>query len=210
MVAHGSVREARRFKEGAANLLAMMRFLTYSAGVRKLLTVLAVATASAGVAGAQQTFMGSVGNYTLNGCYITREGVRCDFSYSPKEDGRIYFNTSLFEVITAAGGNLRPRSVSAGGGNWRTSTEYINAYRGVSIKVGALFDLPSSTTSLRILTVEGQRADNVAVRNSATPAPQPVAAPAPANTGNYNATLTNCKPGAGGTLTCTATLTPRR
>ncbi|TSA80598.1 hypothetical protein FNU79_16360 [Deinococcus detaillensis] len=52
---------------------------------------------------------------------------------------------------------------------------------------------------------------NVKVMSLQAPTPSPTTTTtAPVNTSAYNAVLTNCKSGANGTLTCGATLTPRR
>lgn len=158
-----------------------------------------------------QTFNGSDGIYTLQGCYHTDAGVRCDFSYAIKKDDTQAWTVLFAQAVTADGTNIGPSGVSVANSEFNdNNTRVINVYKEVPVKVSVLFDLPKTTTSLRILTVEGKRADNVPVRNSAAaPTPAPVtAAPAQAIniSGNWTASLTNCKQVKPNEVVCAATL----
>lgn len=164
-------------------------------------------TLAGGVAGAQ-TWQGSNGTYTLSGCYQTKDGVRCDFVYSVKSDGSIFFSESSFETVTPEGGNLKASTISVGGRPFERYGASIKAYKGVPIKLSVLFDLPKTQSSFRILNVYGERVDNVPIRGAAgTPtAPAPATAATLNIAGNWTATLTNCKQSAANTVVCTATL----
>ncbi|MCY1704275.1 hypothetical protein [Deinococcus sp. SL84] len=147
----------------------------------------------------------------LQGCYHTNAGVRCDFNYATKSDTLEAWTVLFAEVVAADGANIKPSGVSVVNGEFDdNNTPAINVYKGVPVKVSALFDLPRTTTNLRILTVEGKRADNVPVRNSAAAAaPAPVtAAPAQAIniSGNWTASLTGCKQVKPNEVVCAATL----
>lgn len=164
-------------------------------------------TLAGGVAGAQ-TWQGSNGTYTLSGCYQTKDGVRCDFVYSVKSDSGLTWIPSSFETVTPEGGNLKASAISVGGKPFERYGASVNAYRGVPVKLSVLFDLPKTQNAFRVLTISGERVDNVPIRGAAgTPtAPAPATAATLNIAGNWTATLTNCKQSAANTVVCTATL----
>lgn len=179
--------------------------------LKNILMATAMATVlGSSVAGAQ-TYEFDHGIYTLGGCYQTKDGVRCDLNFTPNADNRFYWNTSIFQMIKPDGGNLNPSKVSAGGGNWTESTDYLNVYKSVPVRISILFDLPKTTTMMRILTVEGKRGDNIAVLGAA-PAPTPpgsVVNVIKIDTTNFDAVMTNCKV-TNNIIYCDAALTPKK
>lgn len=187
----------------------------------KKIAMAVAAALVAGVAGAQgQTWSSGDGQLTFKGCYTYKlEGyVACDMTYTltKKETGRFMLKEGEFMGFTTDGNQLESYAISLAGGNYGPSW-YIseaNALKGVPVRVSFLLKAPQGTRQLRALTVLGQRFDNVPVSSGNAPAPTPqrstTTTPAPVNTSAYNAVMTNCKAGANGTLTCTATLTPRR
>jgi len=106
-------------------------------------------------------------------------------------------------VVKSDGGNLNASKVAVGGTGWATTTNMLKVFRGAPVQVSALFELPGTTSSLRILSVNGSRADNVAVKGAAAPA---VDSSSVNLAGNWNATLTDCKQTSPGVVVCTATL----
>lgn len=176
-------------------------------------TIWAVVTALVlGTAGAQTAWTTDDGRTQLSGCYVVKDGVRCDMVYTRTSDSkeRLFVNRDMFEVITTDGRSFGASSVSVAGSRFETYGGAA-AYKGAPIQLSVLFGLPTTTTALRILAYRNDPLSNIPVRPSAAAAaPRPAATTTPANTSAYNAVLTNCKTGANGTLTCTATLTPRR
>ncbi|GGI77216.1 hypothetical protein [Deinococcus wulumuqiensis] len=169
-------------------------------------TTLVLALAG-GMVGAQ-TWQGSNGTYALSGCYQTKDGVRCDFVYSVRSDSGLTWVPSSFETVTPDGGNLKASAISVGGKPFERYGASVNAYRGVPVKLSVLFDLPKTQNTFRVLTISGERVDNVPIRS--TTGAQVASAPTTAANlniaGNWTATLTNCKQSAANTVVCTATL----
>lgn len=183
--------------------------------MNKLKMTAAALVLGAGMAGAQAagplTVRGFYGVYKLTGCYSTKDGVRCDFTYEPSEDTTTTFSVNNFGYVNAAGETRADSKVSLKGAPWTDQSPSLKVYKGIPVKVSYLFDAPANTKSLRILLYQGNRvADNVPVGGSSASTPTPMPVTAPANSGAYNAVLTNCKPGGNGALICTATLTPKR
>lgn len=187
--------------------------------MKKLTAVMVAAAAlGAGVAGAQ-TWQDENGTFTFTGCYKSDSFVRCEVNYTltKKDTGRLGWSNSDMIYYLSNGTTGRADTLSMAGGYFY-GTGAVDIIKGVPIKTVFQLELPSDTKNILALLIDKKRFDNVPVRSSATaaapaPAPRPAApapAAAPVNTGNYNAVLTECKPGAGGVLTCKAVLTPRR
>jgi len=186
----------------------------------KKLMMMAAAAMALGMAGAQ-TWQGENGNITLNSCYKGSEQyVLCEVNYTLTKSDTAEFAWYTNELVyyLADGTSDKAHSLSVAGDSFYIDRGDANVIKGVPTKIIFALDLPSGTTSIRALVIFGHRIDNVPVRASAT-APAPAATPRPAtttttttavNTSAYNAVLTNCKSGTNGTLTCAATLTPRR
>lgn len=180
--------------------------------INKALTTVAVALlASAGA----QTWSDDLGTYQLRGCYIVKDGVRCDLSFTltAKANEKVFFNVGDFEAVSPAGTTVNPAATSAGGGAFQGIyvASQVSAYKGVPIPLAVVFDLPTDTRSLRVLAVKKVAATNVPVASSAGAARPNVTTPAPSvqvPTG-FSLDLSNCKVNTG-VYTCTATLTPTR
>lgn len=174
--------------------------------MKKMMMLAAAAMAlSAGVAGAQKLEIDN-GTYAVQSCNQVKEGVRCDLTFTSKTDDTYALRVNDFEAVMTDGTVLRAGRVEAGG--TYTVGFFLDAkfYKGVPGKITLLFPTDRTVTSLAALGIRGQAIVNIAVRNSAAPAP--VATPAPAQiniSGTWNATLTNCKQ-SGATVVCTATL----
>lgn len=178
--------------------------------------VVAAMLGGLGVAGAQAQADGEGGTYLLGGCYVQEKQVTCDVMYTLTKSDKSDIVFRRTTVFTVDGQNLGPKSVNLGGDNFLGGPGYnwpnATLYKNIPVKISIRTGLPSNTTMVRALILESGnvRFDNIPVRGGASPSPAPVATPTPVNTGNYNAVLTGCKQGANATLTCTATLTPRR
>ncbi|MEF2278361.1 hypothetical protein V3W47_08605 [Deinococcus sp. YIM 134068] len=169
--------------------------------------------------GNAQSWQGGHGQYQLGACYSVSTGVRCDLTYTLQEDqNQLQFNTDLFETTTTDGKTLKASKVAAAGGTLDSRTGFISMYRNVPVKVSVLFAIPTTTTSLRVLTIENIPWENIPVRNPSVPGPSttPVPAGAAVNLGTtqavvggkaYTVSLTHCKLNAG-KYVCTATVTP--
>lgn len=176
--------------------------------------MVAVAVTGAGMAGGQTAWTTDAGVTRITSCYVVKGGVRCDMTYTRTAEGRenlFVTTTDMFQVITTDGRSFGPSAVAVAGGGFETYGG-TTVYKGAPVQFSVLFELPATTNTLRVLAYKGEPLNNIPVRSSATPAPapRPTTTTSPANTSNYNAVMTNCTPGANGTLTCTATLTPRR
>jgi len=184
----------------------------------KKLMMMAAAAMALSTAGAQ-TWASGNGNLTLNRCYQgSGQYVLCDFDYTlTKEDtSELKWSTSDLVYYLANGTSGHAYSVSTAGSDFDKYYGNATIIKGVPTETLFALDLPSGSTSILAMVIAGHRIDNVPIRASATaPAPAPAARPAATtttsvNTSAYNAVLTSCKAGANGTLTCSATLTPRR
>ena len=148
------------------------------------------------------------GQYKLGACYGTKEGVRCDLTYTLTKKQTLDLSASYhnFSAFTADGTKVNPK-VSLAGGDW-SSYPSTKVYSGTPVKVSLLFNIPSNITSLAALAIGDENVQRVPVRPFGTPAaPAQAAAPTPLNiAGNWNATLTNCRQNGPGVVVCTATL----
>ncbi|MFB9995466.1 hypothetical protein ACFFLM_26395 [Deinococcus oregonensis] len=172
--------------------------------------ILAATLTLTGLAGAQSWQLDK-GAFKLVACTGTPAGVQCDLTYTLTKQQSYKFGLSASEIkaYLADGTVVSPQLTTGGGQNFSTYGAFEAQYN-VPVKATFLFNIPNTTSSLRALVIDDVRVDNVAVRGTAAaPASTPGAATSTLATG-YNAVLTNCKSSAGGQLTCTATLTPRR
>ncbi|PTA66583.1 hypothetical protein C8263_16915 [Deinococcus arcticus] len=111
-------------------------------------------------------------------------------------------------MILADGTTILGSTVEGGGQRPQSLLNGVTFTKGIPTKLTWRFEgVPTTVTTLRGVVLAGFAVQNVRLVGT-TPAPS--ATPAPVNVSSYNAELTNCKAGANGTLTCTATLTPRR
>jgi hypothetical protein len=172
--------------------------------------ILAATLTLTGLAGAQSWQLDK-GAFKLVACTGTPAGVQCDLTYTLTKQQSYKFGLSASDIkaYLADGTVVSPKLTTGGGQNFSTYGSFEAQYN-VPVKATLLFNIPNTTSSLRALVIDDVRVDNVAVRGTtAAPASTPGAATGTLATG-YNAVLTNCKSSAGGQLTCTATLTPRR
>lgn len=178
--------------------------------MRKLITAV-MALAVGGLAGAQ-TWPTENGQYKLGACYGTKDGVRCDLTYTllKKQTLDAFIDHREFSVFLTDGTKVSP-SISVGGSNW-TDYKSVKVYNGTPIKVSLLFNVPANTSLFASLAIGDENIRNIPVRPLGAPA---VATPAPAApaqavniniSGNWNASLTNCRQSAPGVVVCTATL----
>lgn len=174
-----------------------------------------------GMAGAQELIQSgnswklSDNNWTgsFNGCVSKGNGlVDCTFTetYVGAENMKTGYWSASDVIIVLNGGQEIKASELTVGGNRERGSQAKTMYQNMPVTAIAHFKLPTNVSVLPRVVYGRALFSNVTFRNTAAPAPRPASSPAPANTAAYNAVMTNCKPGAGGTLTCTATLTPRR
>lgn len=176
--------------------------------MRKLVGLMAAVAAVSSVAGAQ-TWQGQNGTYKFDGCEKDGQSIFCGFTYTltRSETSSLRWDGDDVTYYMSNGTSGKSKRVSLAGSDWTGYWALGTAIKGVPVAVWFDMGLPSNTASIRALVLDGYRLDNVPVKGNT---PAPAATTAPANTNAYNAVMTNCKPGANGTLTCTATLTPRR
>ncbi|MGM9319318.1 hypothetical protein [Deinococcus aquaticus] len=178
---------------------------------RLLMTALLASTAAA--AAQSWTKDDPAGTLTLKGCYVVKEGVRCDMSYTLTDTNSAGFilYPSLFGVVTTTGQTVQAKYVSVGGNSFTEYNSSTTAYRGVAIQGAVLFDLPASTTSLRVLAFANEPLLNVPVARSVA-ATTPVVTTPPPSAGiptGFSLDLRDCKVNQG-VYTCMAVLTPTR
>ncbi|UQN06494.1 hypothetical protein [Deinococcus sp. QL22] len=160
-----------------------------------------------------QTVQTEEGQYQLFGCYVQNKQVLCDVTFTLTSANQMekYFNETT--VFSTSGTQTKPADFIYAGKPINSGNTIFgvggNVFKSIPVKLTVVTGLPVGTSSIRALILDrgNVRFDNIAVRGAA---PAPVVTPAPVSTSAYNAVMTNCKPGAGGTMTCTATLTPRR
>lgn len=156
--------------------------------------------------GGAQNIEADNGVYSIQGCYVVASSVRCDLTFTPSENFKGTVWRRSFNAVTADGQSAEASAVSVGGNTFTENNGVMSTfYKGVTVKISVLYPVPTTTTMLRVIGVDGQGMNNIAVRGAAAPAP--ATAPAAINlAGNWSATLSNCKAAANNTVVCTATL----
>ncbi len=150
-----------------------------------------------------QTWPTENGQYRLQSCYGTKDGVQCDLTYTllKKQTLDVSFTYGNYTAFTLDGTKTQPK-VSVGGGDWQ-SYPSAKVYNGTPIKVSLLFNVPANITTFSALAIGDENVKNVPVRPLGAPAPAAVAAPSPTPTstgtpitfsnGNYFIALSDCK-----------------
>lgn len=187
--------------------------------MRKQLVMAAAIVLSAGVAGAQKISGTSTkGSFALKGCSFIQEGLQCDLTYTPAEDGSYYFSSYDFHVVTPDGVPVQGYWVKAAGGQWQSNnTGSIISYAGVNYQVSLLFKVPKTTRSLTVFSAYGGTLRNVAIGGATTAVPTPSSPSVNLPTTQafiggkaYTVSFTNCKLNSAGAYVCTSTVTPSR
>lgn len=181
--------------------------------MRKTL-LLAAALALPATASAQTwTTDRPAGNLVLKGCYVVKDGVRCDYTYTMTgmASTEIRLFGSEFKVVTPDGATVSGTSVSIGGAGFGSYGPPTKVFRNAPVQVSVMFDLPNTTSSFRALAFRDEAAMNVPVARSAAATTPAVTTPAPsaAIPTGFSLALSDCKVNQG-VYTCTAVLTPTR
>ncbi len=167
-----------------------------------------------------QTWSTENGQYRLQSCYGTGDGVQCDLTYTLLKKQILYgrLDYSDYTAFTTDGTQSQPK-ISVGGGDWGSYPQ-ARVYNGTPIKVSLLFNVPAKITTFSALAIGNENVKNVPVRPLGAPAPATVAIPSPApaptgtpvtfSNGNYLITLSGCKITSQlGMTTCVAVLQKR-
>ncbi|MDL2342973.1 hypothetical protein QOL99_02290 [Deinococcus sp. MIMF12] len=167
-----------------------------------------------GTAAAQSTWTYSNNNWraTFQGCVrvsASSTEVRCSFTdtyVGPDSTRDGSWQPDRVIAVLNGGMQVKGSTITVAGKSSNGYQEQV-AYKDLPINVIVNMTIPVNISTVARLNYFDHVLSNVSIRLQGQAA---TATPAPANTGNYNAVMTNCKAGANGTLTCTATLTPRR
>ncbi|MCD0160978.1 hypothetical protein IHN63_06595 [Deinococcus sp. 6YEL10] len=181
--------------------------------MRKTL-LLAAALAMPATASAQTwTLDEPTASLVLKGCYVVKDGVRCDYTYTMTgtASAEVSLYESDFKVVTPNGETLNGKSISVGGSSFFYRGIQRQVFRNAPVQVSVMFDLPNTTSSFRALAYEDEAAMNVPVARSAAATTPVVTTPAPsaAIPTGFSLALNDCKVNQG-VYTCTAVLTPTR
>lgn len=153
------------------------------------------------------------GTLSLKGCYVVKEGVRCDltFTLTGTNSSNLGFGVHQFQAVTTAGQSVQASQASFAGQGFSQYPTNVQVFKNAPVQVSVLFDLPNNVTSLKVLAVNDEAMMNVPVARSASATTPAVSTPAPAAavpTG-FAIELRDCKTNQG-IYTCTAVLTPVR
>lgn len=174
--------------------------------VRRPLTLLALFTLATPAA-AQSWDMD---DFTVTFVDCVRKGtaqVACTFTSTYKgrlDQTPVAFQTSAVVAVTPNGQPVPSRTLTLAQGAPFQTYGTLPMFKGMPVRVVATFDYSAPGATLPRLSYSGHVLSDVALRGGAA---TPVAAPTPSA---YTAVLTNCQASAGGTLTCTATLSPSK
>jgi hypothetical protein len=158
------------------------------------------------------------GIYQLGGCYVQERQVTCDVTYTLKKLDKLNIVFRQTTIFSTEGRSISPTSVNLGGSDFKDLNYTLpssTVYRDIPIKLSINTGLPAATTTVRAIILESGnvRFDNITVRGGVAPVAigtGAASAAAPTTSGRYDVALRDCAQGAQGTLTCTATLTPKR
>jgi hypothetical protein len=161
-----------------------------------------------------QTWGANDGKVTLVGCYGKQDGVYCDFNYilTEKQTENLQWSTSSFGISKQDGTSKSSDAVSFAGGEFSniytyTATKEITA--NVPVKLQVYFNIPSSISSLRAVSIDGVKFDNIPVRPYGSVSTTPTELPAGSNVKGFAISLSNCQL-QGQNYVCVATLTPSK
>lgn len=171
------------------------------------------------LASAQKAVKFKNGNLALQSCYGTAEGIQCDFTYrlTDRNSDTLVVQPIEYRGVTETGAEISP-AISLDGSTFASNYDdaKANVKSSTPIKVVMFFNLPSDSKQISLSRYSETYFTKIPVRPYGTPAPVNTApiTPTAANTvnvngSNYSAVLSNCK-NQGGTLYCSAVLTPRK
>lgn len=153
------------------------------------------------------------GTLVLKSCYVVKDGVRCDFSFTLTGSASYEFAVyeSNFKAVTPTGETVSGLYTSIGGSKFGQYGSRVQVFRNAPVQVSVLFDLPNTTSSFRALAFRDEAAMNIPVARSAAATTPVVTTPAPtaAVPTGFSLALSDCKVNQG-VYTCTAVLTPTR
>lgn len=179
--------------------------------MKKYIWAATVIATTLGISNAQ-TWTTDVGQYRLNACYGTKDGIQCDLTYilGKKQTIDLDVDYGDFSAFTSDGTKASPK-ISIAGKDWGSYPSSVQVYNGTPVKVSLLFNIPANTPSLASLAIGDENIKNIPVRPLGSPANASVVTPVQNSqainlVGNWNATLSNCRQTASGIFTCNATL----
>lgn len=177
--------------------------------MKNLMALLGLVLASTALA---QTWDAGNGKLTLVGCYGKQDGVYCDFSFTltKKQTETVAWYVADFKIFKQDGTSQNADGVAFVDGTFGYySSSNKEVIANVPVKVQAYFNIPSSVASLRALSWNEVKFDNIPVRPYGSATTTPAELPAGSNVKGFAISLSNCQI-QGQNYVCVATLTPTK
>lgn len=154
------------------------------------------------------------GKLTLVGCYGKQDGVYCDlnFTLTKKQTAYLTWTVTPFKIFKQDGTSQLVDAVAFGGGDFvrqYNDTKAKELIANVPVKLQLYFNVPSTISSFRALSVYDEKVDNIPVRPYGSVSTAPTELPASPSVKGFAISLSNCQL-QGQNYVCVATLTPTK